>query len=233
MNRAEKARPGVAALAQRYRDSCVPDSATSLGFSARLNLLWDLAGLVPSQLEGRVLAILAIHPDWRETEVRRWLQQDALPARQVLRKMVQFLVAELGNGHDLLRWEAFLIYGTPIVASPLEHLLYQADSGRRTIAAKIIARIVERFRIPPSSYDAAALFQHCLRLMQQFNIYELQDFQAGHLELFHNLLFPSGMDTTPGYRFADRDAVELAAEKADFSLPSATRSENTVEPGKE
>lgn len=191
MNGTGQSRPAVAELSRRYLESRASDSGSVLGFSARLNLLWDLAGIVPSQLEGRVLAIMAINPEWREGDLRRWLQQDVLPPRQDLRKMVHFLVHELGEEHDPLRWEAFLVYGTPIVSSPLEHLLYQADSGRREVAARIIARLAERFRIPPSSYDAAALFQRCLRLMQQFNIYELQDFQAGHLELFHNLLFPA------------------------------------------
>lgn len=219
MNAPGEARPGVEELARRYRESPQTDSATALGFSARLNLLWDLADLAPSQLEGRVLGILAINPDWRETDLRRWLQQDVLPPRQELRNMVGFLVAELGPEHDPLRWEAFLIYGTPVVASPLEHLLYQEDAGRREIAARILARLAERYRIPPSSYDADAAFQHCLRLMQQLNIYEWQDFQAGHLEVFRSLLFP-------------RDGAR-PDEKAGFSLPSAPRGENTVNSVKE
>lgn len=219
MSRPEHSRPRVEELARRYRDCPHADSGTALGFSARLNLLWDLAGLAPSLLEGRVLGILAINPEWRENELRRWLQQDVLPPRQELRNMVRFLVAELGPEHDHLRWEAFLVYGTPVVASPLEHLLYQQDAGRREIAARILARLAERYRIPPSSYDADAAFQHCLRLMQQLNIYEWQDFQAGHLEVFRSLLFP-------------RDGAPLD-EKAGFSLPSAARGENTVKSVKE
>lgn len=233
MTRSQQARPAVAELARRYRESAASDSSAALGFSARLNLLWDLSGLVPSQLEGRVLAIMAINPDWREGDLRRWLQQDVLPPRQELRRMVHFLVLALGEEHEPLRWEAFLVYGTPIVPSPLEHLLYQADSGRREIAARIIARLTERFRIPPSSYDAATLFQHCLRLMQQFNIYELQDFQAGHLELFHNLLFPADQEETAENPAAASDGKPPAAKKAGFPLPSHTRGENTVRPEKE
>lgn len=226
-------RPPVEELSRRYRAISPPDSSVAMGFSARLNLLWDLAGVVPGQLEGRVLAILALKPDWRETDIRRWLQQDVLPPRPVLRSMVHFLVAELGEEHDPLRWEAFLVYGAPIVPSPLEHLLYRADSGRREIAARIIARLTERFRIPPSSYDAAALFQHCLRLMQQFNIYEWQDFQAGHLELFHNLLF-APPEAGASHGGADKaEARGSAEEKAGFHLPSGGPGENTVGPGKE
>lgn len=226
-------RPSVEELGRRYRAISPPDSSVATGFSARLNLLWDLAGVVPGQLEGRVLAILALNPEWRETDIRRWLQQDVLPARPVLRSMVHFLVAELGEEHDPLRWEAFLVYGAPIVSSPLEHLLYRADSGRREIAARIIARLTERFRIPPSSYDAAALFQHCLRLMQQFNIYEWQDFQAGHLELFHNLLFAPAQTAAPGGGERPADTPWLPDEKAGFPLPSGGPGENTVGPGKE
>ena len=214
-----KARPAVDELMRRYRESATRDGASTLGFSARLNLLWDLADLAPSQLEGRVLGLLAINPDWREAEVRRWLQQDLLPSRRDLRNMVSFLVSELGPEHDPLHWEAFLIYGPPIVPSPFEHILYQADAVRREVAAQILARLVERYRIPPSSYDAAGLFQHCLRCMQQFNIYEHQDFQAGHLELFHNLLFPRSNSVSEG--------------KSVFPLPSDHVGENTVQPGKE
>jgi len=34
------------------------------------------------------------------------------------------------------------------------------------------------------------VFQRCLTLMQKFNIYELRDFQAGHLEPFKSFMFP-------------------------------------------
>ena len=46
----------------------------TLGFSARLNMLWDLAGVAPAQIEGRVLGVMGINSDWRESEVRKWLQ---------------------------------------------------------------------------------------------------------------------------------------------------------------
>ena len=78
-------RPPVEELSRRYRAISPPDSSVAMGFSARLNLLWDLAGVVPGQLEGRVLAILALKPEWRESDIRRWLQQDVLPPRAVLR----------------------------------------------------------------------------------------------------------------------------------------------------
>ena len=39
--------------------------------------------------------------------------------------------------------------------------------------------------------DADKAFQRCLTLMHKFNIYELQDFQPGHLEPFRNYMFPS------------------------------------------
>lgn len=184
-------RKDVATLAASYRDCAADAAPPPLGFSARLNLLWDLAAAAPSLVEGRVLGVLAINPEWREADVRRWLQQDVLPPRQDLRNMVAFLVAELGPEHDTVRWEAFLIYGAPIVPSPVEHLLYQQDSGRRLIAARIFARITEQYGIQPSSYDADIVFQRCLKLMHQFNIYEWQDFQAGHMDPFRNVLFPA------------------------------------------
>ena len=52
-----------------------------LGFSARLNMLWDLAGAAPPQTEGRVISVLGINRDWREADVRKWLQKDVLPPR--------------------------------------------------------------------------------------------------------------------------------------------------------
>ena len=39
---------------QRLADSQLP---VCLGFSARFNMLWDLAGAAPPQIEGRVLSI--------------------------------------------------------------------------------------------------------------------------------------------------------------------------------
>lgn len=186
----DQSRPTPAELAERYAALGDEPTPPPLGFSARLNLLLDLAAVVPARTEGRVLGVLAINPGWKELDVRRWLQQDQLPPRDVLRHLVRLLVAQLGPQHDALRWEAFLIYGTPIVPSPVEYLLYSEDRGRRDIASRIFARLTEQFAIPPSSYDADLVFQRCLKLMQQFNIYEWEDFQAGHLEPFRSVLFP-------------------------------------------
>lgn len=163
----------------------------SLGFSARLNMLWDLAGAAPPQIEGRVISILAINSGWRETELRKWLQKDILPPPLELRNMVKFLVSQLEGRQDVRRWEAFLIYGSPIVSSPVDNAMYRQDQVRRDIASMIFAQITDIYEIPPSAYQADAVFQRCLSLMQKFNIYELRDFQPGHMEPFKNYLFPS------------------------------------------
>ncbi|MEJ2530782.1 MAG: hypothetical protein P8Y92_03180 [Halioglobus sp.] len=172
---------------QRLMDGQLPPS---LGFSARLNMLWDLAGAAPAQSEGRVLAILGINNAWRESDVRNWLQKDVLPPRLDLHNIVKFLVAQLDDSQDIARWEAFLVYGSPIVSSPINHSLYRRDQTRREIASMIFAQITEEYGIPPSAYDADKVFQRCLTLMHKFNIYELQDFQPGHLEPFRNYMFP-------------------------------------------
>ena len=164
---------------------------TSLGFSARLNMLWDLAGAAPPQIEGRVISVLAIHGEWRETEIRKWLQKDVLPPPIELRNMVKFLVSQLDGPQDVRRWEAFLVYGSPIVTSPVDNAMYRRDRVRRDIASMIFAQITDTYAIPPSAYQADSVFQRCLALMQKFNIYELRDFQPGHMEPFKNYLFPS------------------------------------------
>ncbi len=173
----------------RLADSQLP---VCLGFSARLNMLWDLAGVAPPQTGGRVISILGINPAWRESDVRGWLQKDVLPPRLDLHNMVKFLVAQLDDSQDLRRWEAFLVYGSPIVASPINHSMYREDKTRRAIASMIFAQVTAEYAIPPSAYDADTAFQRCLALMQKFNIYELQDFQPGHLEPFRNYMFPPG-----------------------------------------
>lgn len=173
-----------AALAQDKLPGC-------MGFSARLNMLWDLSGAAPSQFEGRVLGVMGINKDWRETEVRKWLQKDVLPGRLDLRNMVRFLVAQMDEIQDVNRWEAFLIYGSPVVSSPVNHSMYREDQARREIASMIFAQLTDEYGIPPSSYDADKAFQRCLTLMHKFNIYELQDFQPGHLEPFRNYMFPT------------------------------------------
>lgn len=162
----------------------------SLGFSARLNMLWDLAGAAPPQTEGRVISVLGINRQWRESEVRKWLQKDVLPPRVDLHNMVKFLVAQLEGGQDSRRWEAFLLYGSPIVPSPVNNTMYREDQTRREIASTIFAQITDEYGIPPSAYEADQVFQRCLTLMHKFNIYELRDFQAGHLEPFKNYMFP-------------------------------------------
>ena len=192
-------RPGAAAggrksvedYAAEFRELKDERLPATPGFSARLNMLWDLAGAAPAQTEGRVLGILGINGDWREAEVRKWLQKDVLPPRLDLHNMVNFLVAQLGGGQDPRRWEAFLIYGSPIVSSPINHSMYRDDRTRREIATRIFARITDEYGIQPSTYDADEVFQRCLSLMHKFNIYELQDFQSGHLEPFRNYLFPN------------------------------------------
>lgn len=162
----------------------------SLGFSARLNMLWDLAGAAPPQAEGRLISIMGINREWRESDVRKWLQKDVLPPRLDLHNMVRFLVAQLDKGQDLRRWEAFLVYGSPIVSSPVSSAMYREDQTRREIASTIFAQITDEYGIPPSAYEADEVFQRCLTLMHKFNIYELRDFQSGHLEPFKNYMFP-------------------------------------------
>ena len=176
--------------AAEFQLLAVDELPTSLGFSARLNLLWDLAGAAPPQTEGRIISILAINRSWRENDVRDWFQRDVLPPPVDLRNMVRFLVAQLADARDPRRWEAFLIYGAPIVPSPVDQVMYRDDETRRKIASMIFAQITDKYQIPPSAYDADRVFQRCLSLMHKFNIYELKDFQPGHLEPFRNFLFP-------------------------------------------
>jgi len=175
---------------QSYGETMLDEMPTFLGFSARLNMLWDLTGIVPSLNDGRVLAVLAINKSWRENEVRGWLEKDILPERLELRNMVRFLIGHLNEMADELKWEAFILYGVPIVSSPIEQNIYRADEERRRLAAMIFAKLTDQYHIPPSSYEADAVFQKCLALMHRFNIYTVDDFQAGHLEPFRHYLFP-------------------------------------------
>ena len=175
---------------QSYGETMLDEMPTFLGFSARLNMLWDLTGIVPSLNDGRVLAVLAINESWRENEVRGWLEKDILPERLELRNMVRFLIGHLNEMADELKWEAFILYGVPIVSSPIEQNIYRADEERRRLAAMIFAKLTDQYHIPPSSYEADAVFQKCLALMHRFNIYTVDDFQAGHLEPFRHYLFP-------------------------------------------
>ncbi|MBT4254672.1 MAG: hypothetical protein HOC23_11395 [Halieaceae bacterium] len=177
--------------ATEYSRIAEPELPISSGFSARLNMLWDLAGAVPSQTEGRVLGIMGINSNWRESDVRSWLQRDVLPPRLELHNIVKFLVNQLQGSHNVLRWEAFLIYGSPIVPSPVDTLMYREDQARRDIATMIFAQITEKYQIPPSAYQAEVAFQRCLTFMHNLNIYELRDFQPGHMEPFKNYMFPS------------------------------------------
>lgn len=172
---------------QRVAEGQLP---ACLGFSARLNMLWDLAGAAPAQTEGRVIGVMGINSTWREADVRNWLQRDVLPPPLDLHNIVNFLVSQLEHNQDARRWEAFLVYGSPIVSSPISHSMYREDKTRREIASMIFAQLTSEYAIPPSAYDADKVFQHCLTLMQKFNIYEIQDFQPGHLEPFRNYLFP-------------------------------------------
>jgi len=178
-------------LSTEYQHTMEAELAPCVGFSARLNMLWDMAGAAPLQIEGRVISILGINTQWRETEVRAWLQKDILPPPLELRNMVKFLVSQLEGAQDVRRWEAFLIYGSPIVSSPVDSAMYRKDQVRRDIASMIFAQITDVYGIPPSAYQADTVFQRCLALMQKFNIYELRDFQPGHMEPFKNYLFPS------------------------------------------
>ena len=114
-----------------------------------------------------------------------------MPPRLDLHNIVKFLVAQLDDSQNAKRWEAFLIYGSPVVSSPVKHSLYRDDQTRRDIASMIFAQITDEYGIPPSAYEADKVFQRCLTLMHKFNIYESRDFQVGHLEPFKNYMFPS------------------------------------------
>lgn len=180
----------VEEYAEEYSRLQENDLPVSMGFSARLNMLWDLSNAAPGQTEGRVIGLLGINPDWRESELRKWLQKDVLPPRLELRNMIKFCLAQMEQTQDLRRWEAFLIYGSPIVSSPVNATLYREDQTRRKIASTIFAQITDVYGIAPSAYEADKVFQRCLTLMHKFNIYELRDFQSGHLEPFKNYMFP-------------------------------------------
>lgn len=184
-------RKPIQEYAQDYEQLKEDELPITLGFSARLNMLWDLADVVPSQVEGRTLVILGINSGWRESEVRKWLQKDVLPPRLELHNIVKFLVTQLQDSHSTERWEAFLLYGSPIVSSPVKHIMYREDQARRDIATMIFAQITDKYEIPPSAYEADEVFQRCLTFMHKFNIYELRDFQSGHMEPFKNYMFPS------------------------------------------
>ena len=184
-------RKSVQEYAEEYSGIAEPQLPLCLGFSARLNMLWDLAAVAPSQTDGRVLGVMGINDEWRESDVRSWLQKDVLPSREDLHNMVRFLVAQLDDKQDARRWEAFLVYGSPIVASPISDSMYREDKTRREIASMIFAQLTAEYAIPPSAYEADKVFQRCLTLMQKFNIYEFQDFQPGHLEPFRNYMFPA------------------------------------------
>tara|TARA_R110002110_G_scaffold362241_1_gene572031 strand:- start:102504 stop:103115 length:612 start_codon:yes stop_codon:yes gene_type:complete len=181
----------VQEYAIQYQELMEDDLPPSLGFSARLNMLWDLAGAAPPQIEGRVISILGINSDWREADVRKWLQKDVLPPRLDLHNIVRFLTQQINDAANCARWEAFLVYGSPIVSSPINNSMYRQDQTRREIASAIFAQITDQYGIPPSAYDADKVFQRCLTLMHKFNIYEQRDFQPGHLEPFKNYMFPS------------------------------------------
>lgn len=187
----EGIRKAIHDYAEEFAKSEDETLPVSLGFSARLNMLWDLADVVPSQMAGRITSILNINSDWRESEVRNWLQKDVLPPRLEFHNMVNFLVRQLQDSHNVQRWEAFLLYGSPIVSSPVKHIMYREDQARRDIATMIFAQITDKYEIPPSAYQAEEVFQRCLTFMHKFNIYELRDFQAGHMEPFKNYMFPS------------------------------------------
>ena len=183
-------RKTVQEYAREYEQLKEDELPLSLGFSARLNMLWDLADVVPSQLEGRTLAILGINSEWRESDVRKWLQKDILPPRLEFHNIVKFLVGQLQDSPSVERWEAFILYGSPIVSSPVKHIMYREDQARRDIATMIFAQITDKYEIPPSAYEADEVFQRCLTFMHKFNIYELRDFQSGHMEPFKNYMFP-------------------------------------------
>ena len=184
------ARKTLQEYAEDYDQLTEEELPVSLGFSARFNMLWDLADIVPSQIEGRTLSILGINNKWREAEVRKWLQKDILPPRLEFHNIVKFLVGQLQDSHNVQRWEAFLLYGSPIVSSPVKHIMYREDQSRRDIATMIFAQITDKYEISPSSYQADEVFQRCLTFMHKFNIYELRDFQSGHMEPFKNYMFP-------------------------------------------
>ena len=184
-------RKSVQEYAGEYNVMAESELPTSLGFSARLNMLWDLSGAAPPQTEGRIISILGINSGWRESEVRKWLQKDVLPPPLELHNMVTFLVSQLQGNQDVRHWEAFLVYGSPVVASPVNHVMYREDQTRRNIATMIFAQITDKYEIPPSAYQADEVFQRCLTFMHKFNIYELADFQPGHMEPFKNYMFPS------------------------------------------
>lgn len=173
-----------------YRRLAVDELPPALGFSARLNMLWDLSGAAPPQTEGRVTSIMAINSGWRESDIRKWLQKDILPPPLELRNIVRFLVEQLEGNQDYRHWEAFVVYGSPVVASPVNHAMYREDQSRRNIATMIFAQITDKYEIPPSAYQADKVFQRCLTFMHKLNIYELQDFQPGHMEPFKNYMFP-------------------------------------------
>lgn len=181
----------VQEFAEEYKLLSEDELPLRPGFSARLNMLWDLTAAAPSQFDGRLSGVMAINPQWKESDVRAWLQKDVLPPPLELHNMVRFLVAQLPQDHNVSRWEAFLVYGAPTVASPVDHLMYREDESRRNIASMIFAQITDKYEIPPSAYEAEEVFQRCLTVMHKFNIYEARDFQPGHMEPFKNFMFPS------------------------------------------
>ena len=68
----------------------------SLGFSARLNMLWDLSGAAPSQIEGRVISVLKLVPS---------IERSTVKPVSSLELSAQVRVSELLVGADTARLE--------------------------------------------------------------------------------------------------------------------------------
>ena len=64
-NTATGKRTTVEEFAEQYAQMKDEELPVSLGFSARLNMLWDLVGVVPSQTEGRVISVLGVEQSHR------------------------------------------------------------------------------------------------------------------------------------------------------------------------
>ncbi|MEM1143099.1 MAG: hypothetical protein AAGI88_10995 [Pseudomonadota bacterium] len=180
----EQRRQAVAAIA--------PLASTKRpGFSARLNMLFSLAGEREIARQ-RPSVLAALVPDWTTRQIRGWLTEDIVPSSIDLDLLVRYLASRLANDADHRHWEAFLLFGTDLVPNPLYQSQRQNERKLTQMATDLILELARENKLAPDSYDAQLALARMTAALRDLNVDPDQGFiQDGHKRMLFARVFGS------------------------------------------
>lgn len=172
-------------------DSCFP------GFSDRLNHLMDLSPEIPRINQGR-RAFLADISRSSKMAPGQWLHKDKPPKPSSLRIIVPAIISYLEESLDVLKVEAWLLYGPEVVADPFAGTTKEEDQTNNTkiipLAVNAIIKMARRIGVTAESYNLDTLLPAVVEMLVGFGINDEEKIEPIHEQIIEQFILAHKKD---------------------------------------